>query len=41
MMSCNFCHGWKELDFHPLLYKTKFCSDGPTCDKKDCIYYHS
>ena len=22
MMSCNFCHGWKELEFHPLLYKT-------------------
>lgn len=40
-MSCNFCHGWKELDFHPVLYKTKFCSTGPTCDKKDCIYYHS
>lgn len=40
MMSCNFCHGWKELEFHPLLYKTKPCSNS-NCDKKDCFYYHN
>ncbi len=41
MMSCNFCHGWKELDFHPLLYKISLCSDGCNCDKKDCTNYHN
>ena len=41
MMSCNYCHGWKELEFHPLLYKTKPCPNSSNCDKKDCIYYHN
>ena len=40
-MSCNFCHGWKELDFHPLLYKIKLCPNHLNCDKKDCIYFHN
>ena len=38
---CNKCHGWKELEFHPLLYKAKPCTN-KTCSKgKDCPNYHT
>lgn len=41
--NCSYSHGWKELDFHPLVYKTvkcKFHKGG--CEKGDnCPYYHN
>ncbi|EGR28398.1 zinc finger ccch type domain protein [Ichthyophthirius multifiliis] len=24
-LDCNYCHGWKEFNYHPLIYKTKQC----------------
>ena len=38
---CKRCHGWKELEYHPLIYKTKKCSDSRFCKKKICSYYHT
>jgi hypothetical protein len=40
-MDCENCHGWKELEYHPLYYKTKPCNNGKKCNKKDCPFYHS
>lgn len=39
--NCKMCHGWKELEFHYNVYKTKKCTDGTFCKKKVCPYYHS
>ena len=43
MEKCKHCHGWKELEYHPSIYKTKRCSHGVNCPKrmKDCAYYHN
>lgn len=39
---CHQSHGWKEYDYHPLIYKTKFCTKGIKCQRKfECPYYHS
>lgn len=38
-MQCPMSHGWKELEFHPLVYKTKACQTAD-CDKQDCPHYH-
>jgi len=38
---CQNCHGWKELEYHPLYYKTKPCNSGRKCTKKDCPFYHT
>lgn len=41
-MNCGKCHGWKELEYHPLNYKTRQCSNGTKCPKgKICPYYHT
>jgi len=40
-MDCENCHGWKELEYHPLYYKTKPCNNGKKCNKKDCPFHHS
>lgn len=41
-LSCTKCHGWKEIEFHPEVYKMKPCSSGTKCSKQqDCSYYHS
>lgn len=40
-MNCEKCHGWKELEFHPLYFKTKPCTNGNKCVKRDCPFYHS
>ena len=38
---CDKCHGWKELDFHPLFYKTTPCPNSVRCYKNFlCPYYH-
>lgn len=41
MLDCDKCHGWKEFEYHPQIYKTRLCSGGSKCLKKDCAYYHS
>lgn len=43
MENCKSCHGWKENEYHPQMYKTKKCSNGIKCPKKDreCAYYHN
>ena len=40
--NCFHCHGWKELEYHPLVYKTKICPLGGNCaqTKKHCPFYH-
>lgn len=39
---CKGCHGWKELEYHPLMYKTKPCPPGENCQKRrDCSNYHN
>lgn len=38
---CNKCHGWKELEYHPLLYKTKPCSVKNCVKGRDCPNYHN
>jgi hypothetical protein len=40
--NCDKCHGWKELDYHPLVYKTKPCANGMNCHRTfECPFYHS
>ena len=40
--SCKFCHGWKELEFHPQIYKTKPCNTSNKCKKNiDCPNFHN
>lgn len=34
------CHGWKELEYHPLNYRTKKCPLS-NCKKGECHYYHT
>lgn len=39
--NCKKCHGWKEFDFHPLIWMTKPCPKGKSCTKgKDCAFFH-
>jgi len=39
---CLYCHGWKELDFHPMSYKTTKCKHYKgNCEKGAlCPFYH-
>lgn len=37
---CGHAHGWKELEFHPLLYKTSECRQ-TKCLKIHCPFYHN
>ena len=39
-MNCDKCHGWKEYEYHPNIYKTKACSFGKNCNKKECAFFH-
>jgi hypothetical protein len=43
MMGCKFAHGWKEHDYHMLVYKTRQCKQGAKClyQGSDCPFYHS
>ena len=42
MESCNKCHGWKEIEYHPNLYKMKPCSLGKKCTRpSDCPFFHN
>lgn len=42
MNSCDKCHGWKELEYHPENFRIRPCSLGKTCSKmQDCPYFHS
>ena len=40
---CNYCHGWKEPEYHPFVYKTKKCeSSEEECARLNaCPYYHN
>ena len=39
---CTMCHGWKELEFHPLVYKVKQCKNTDRCPKETfCPLFHS
>lgn len=39
--NCKKCHGWKEYDFHPMVWMTKPCPKAKLCSKgKDCAFYH-
>lgn len=41
-LSCDRCHGWKELEFHPLIYKMHLCRQGNKCKQEGaCPQYHS
>ena len=37
---CHLCHGWKELEYHSMNYRTKKCSSAG-CKKGECHNYHS
>lgn len=38
---CPFSHGWKEQQFHPMIFKTLPCEE-PKCFKGfECPFYHS
>lgn len=37
---CTKCHGWKELEYHPLNYKTKHCPSKNCTKGRDCPHYH-
>jgi hypothetical protein len=40
---CGLCHGWKELEYHPSVFRTSECrpQNGTKCKKSHCPYYHS
>ncbi|CAD8077629.1 unnamed protein product [Paramecium sonneborni] len=38
--NCSKCHGWKELEYHPMLFRTKQCIN-QHCQKSDCSFYHN
>lgn len=39
---CQFCHGWKELDYHKSMLKKVPCKKLGACERKHlCSYYHS
>ena len=39
---CNKSHGWKESEFHPLIYKTKPCLSIGDCPRNlECPFFHS
>lgn len=42
-INCQYCHGWKEPEFHPFVYKTKKCEcSKEACPRLNaCPYYHS
>ncbi|EAR97145.2 zinc finger CCCH type domain protein (macronuclear) [Tetrahymena thermophila SB210] len=39
--NCKKCHGWKELEYHPKIYRTKPCQQQPCPKGKACPYYHN
>lgn len=42
VQKCFYAHGWKEQQFHPLVYKTQPCVEGQPCFKGlECPFYHS
>ena len=41
METCRFSHGWKEQQFHPLVYKTQPCNEQKCFKGFECPYYHS
>lgn len=37
---CTKCHGWKELEFHPLVYRVKSCKAEQCTKETHCPLYH-
>lgn len=40
LYNCTKCHGWKEQEYHPLNYKTRKCTNGKNCRRKECAFFH-
>ena len=41
-IDCDKCHGWKELYYHPLIFKVKPCPYNEKCSKElICPFYHN
>jgi len=40
-LKCQYSHGWKEQEFHPLNYKVNACRHGEGCTKSHCPFFHS
>lgn len=41
-LSCKKCHGWKELEYHPNIYRTKQCTPEKNCNNRtNCSYFHN
>lgn len=39
--SCNYCHGWKEYDYHHSRLKKIICKNGKVCPRQElCSYFH-
>ena len=41
MYGCRECHGWKELEYHPMMYKTRCCMLKKCLGGRVCPYYHN
>ena len=41
MANCPHCKGWKEQEYHPLLYKTNQCKEEKCTRGVECPLYHS
>jgi hypothetical protein len=39
-MLCPYAHGWKEIEYHPLIFKTVQCKHDLECTKIHCAYGH-
>lgn len=39
--ACFRSHGWKEQEYHPLLYKTKPCAELKCNSGVQCPFYHN
>lgn len=37
---CAMCHGWKQLHYHPTVYRTQKCQE-TKCKRGECPNYHS
>ena len=41
-IDCKKCHGWKELEYHPNVYRTKQCTPEKNCTNRlHCSYFHN
>ncbi|XP_038993131.1 zinc finger CCCH domain-containing protein 30-like isoform X2 [Hibiscus syriacus] len=38
---CEYAHGVFECWLHPAQYRTRFCKDGTSCDRRVCFFAHT